>query len=93
MESFDLKDAIYIAIIISTGVATFLSTKHKLKEYIRDKMDYLKDKLHDQEVEIERLKGRDENQQQIIDTFQNQVLNHLPALFEIVNNSKKRKND
>lgn len=89
MESFDLKDAIYIAIIIGTGITTFLSTKHKLKEYIRDRIDELKDKLHNQEVEIERLKGRDENQQQIIDTFQNQVLNHLPALYEIANKSKK----
>jgi len=91
MDYFGIKDVIYIATIIGTGIATFLTTKHKLKEYIRDRVDILKDCIHKQEVEMEKLKGRDENQQQIIDTFQKQVLDHLPALFEILNNSKKNK--
>jgi len=91
MEHFGLRDVIYIAIVIGTGVATFLSTKHKLKEYVRDRVDLLKDKIQAHEVEIARLKGRDENQQQIIDTFQKQVLDHLPALYEIATNAKKSK--
>ena len=91
MGGLDVKDAIYIALIISTGIATFLTTKHKLKEYIRDRIDCLTDKIHTHEVEMERLKGRDENQQQIIDTFQKQVLDHLPALYEIATNAKKSK--
>lgn len=93
MGSLDIKDAIYIALIIGTGIATFLTTKHKLKEYIRDRIDCLTDKIHTQEVEMEKLKGRDENQQQIIDTFQKQVLDHLPSLIEVANNNKKSKND
>ena len=64
----DLKDVGYIVGIVGTAIATFLTTKHNLKEYVRDKLEDLKDKLHKQEVEIERLKGRDENQQQIIKT-------------------------
>lgn len=91
MENFGIKDVIYIATIIGTGIATFLSTKHKIKEYVRDKVESLKDRIHDHELEMEKLKGRDENQQQIIDTFQKQVLDHLPTLFEIATNSKKSK--
>jgi glutamate synthase domain-containing protein 3 len=91
MENFGLRDVIYISIAIGTGIATFLTTKHKLKEYVRDSVDSLKDKIHAHEVEMERLKGRDENQQQIIDTFQKQVLDHLPALYEIATNAKKSK--
>jgi Na+/glutamate symporter len=90
MENFGIRDVIYIATIIGTGIATFLSTKHKLKEYVRDKIESLKEKIHSQEVEMEKLKGRDENQQQIIDTFQKQVLDHLPALYEIANNNSKK---
>lgn len=91
MEQFGIRDVIYFAAIIGTGITTFLSTKHKLKEYVRDKVELLKDKIHKQEVEMEKLKGRDENQQQIIDTFQKQVLDHLPALYEIVTDYKKSK--
>lgn len=69
-------------------MATFLTTKHNLKEYVRDKIDLLKDKLSKQNLEIERLKGKDENQQQIIDQFQKQILDHLPALFQILQDKK-----
>ena len=59
-----------------------------------DKIQLTKEKLKDDikglELEIERLKGKDENQQQIIDQFQKQVLNHLPDLFEILKKNKNR---
>ena len=89
MDSFGIRDIIYVSVIFATGVATFLGTKHNLKDFIRDKYDSLQDKLYDQSLEIERLKGKDENQQQIIDTFQKQVLDHLPALFDILGEKGK----
>ncbi|MCZ2129697.1 MAG: hypothetical protein LC109_05455 [Bacteroidia bacterium] len=85
---FGLRDIIYIVGIVTTAVATFLTTKHNIKEFVRDKLDSLKDLLNDQKIEIERLKAKDENQQQIIDQFQKQVLDHLPALFEILKEKK-----
>lgn len=83
---FGIKDVLYIVGIIVAGLSTFYTTKHNLKEYVRDRLDGLKDKLHGQEVEIERLKGRDENQQQIINQFQTYILDHLPKIYEIINN-------
>lgn len=88
---FGLKDMLYIVGIIVAGLSTFYTTKHNLKEYIRDKLENLKDKIHKQEVEIERLKGRDENQQQIINQFQTQILDHLPKIYEIINNQTNNK--
>ena len=84
---------VYITITVGSialsAVITFFATKYGLKEHTNNKFNDLKDRLHDQELEIEKLKGRDENQQKIIDTFQNQVLDHLPTLYEIVNKKKE----
>jgi len=88
---FDLRDLITIMAIVASTIVTFLGTKHSLKEYVRDKVDALKDKVHLQEIEIEKLKGRDENQQQIIKMFQSQILDHLPKIYEIISNNKKIK--
>ena len=87
----DLKDVGYIVGIVCTAIATFLTTKHNLKEYVRDKTDELKDKIHKQELELEKLKGRDENQQQIINLFQSQILDHLPKIYDLINTQKKIK--
>ncbi|WP_421497820.1 hypothetical protein [Flavobacterium columnare] len=87
----DLKDVGYIVGIVGTAIATFLTTKHNLKEYVRDKTDELKDKIHKQELELEKLKGRDENQQQIINLFQSQILDHLPKIYDLINTQKKIK--
>ena len=32
----DLKDGLYIGGIIATAIISFLGTRHKLKEYVRD---------------------------------------------------------
>lgn len=88
--NFDFRDLITIVGVVSSAIVTFLGTKHSLKEYVRDKVEILKDKVHLQEIEIEKLKGRDENQQQIIKTFQNQVLDHLPKIYEIINSQKTK---
>lgn len=90
----DIKDVLYIIGIVAAGIGTFLTTKHNLKEYVRDKVDELKDKIHKQEIEIEKLKGRDENQQQILKMLQTQVLDKIPNVLDSntnnQTNSKKR---
>lgn len=95
MENFGLRDVIYIATIVATAVGTFLATKHNIKEFVRDKLDEfrekftsIKDNINEQKIEIERLKAKDEYQQQIIDQFQKQILDHLPDLFEILKEKK-----
>jgi len=88
MDNFGLRDIIYISTIVATMVGTFFGTKHSLKEFVRDKVDILKDKLNEHKIEIERLKSKDENQQQIIDQFQKQVLDYLPDLFEVLKERK-----
>jgi len=91
MDPLSLRDVIYVGIIILTGVATFLTTKHNLSDKIQLTKEKLKDDIKSLELEIERLKGKDENQQQIIDQFQKQVLDHLPDLFEILKDKKAKK--
>lgn len=91
MDNIAVQLLIGIALMAFSAVVTFFSTKHNLKEYTNNKYNELKDKLHKQELELEKLRGRDENQQQIIDTFQSQVLNHLPALLEVATKIKKPK--
>ncbi|NVO08488.1 MAG: hypothetical protein HXX16_00870 [Bacteroidales bacterium] len=88
MDSFELKDLIYISTFVATIVGTFFATKHSIKEFVRDRVDVLKDKLNEQKIEIEKLKSKTDNQQQIIDQFQKQVLDHLPDLFEIIKEKK-----
>lgn len=70
------------------AIVTFFTTKHSLKEYIRDKTDVLNDKIHKQEIEIQQLKIKIETQIQVTTTFQNLILEHLPKLYSIIDNNK-----
>ena len=78
----DWKDVGYLVGIVGTSIATFLTTKHNLKEYVRDKVDELKEKIHRQEIELEKLKTRDENQQQILKMFETNILDKMPKVTE-----------
>ena len=91
MDPLGLRDIIYVGVILLTGVVTFLTTKHNLSDKIQVTKESLKEDLKNLELEIERLKGKDENQQQIIDQFQKQVLDHLPDLFEILKDKKGKR--
>jgi len=51
---------------------------------IRDKHDENTKSLTELRIEIERLKSKDELQQQVIDQFKNQVLEHLPKMFKLL---------
>ncbi|GEM_PF-5418633 len=51
----------------------------------------LKEKIHKAEIEIEKLRSKQELQKMIIDQFKEQVLNHLPDLFKALNNKRNDK--
>lgn len=88
MNEFGTRDILYLIGIIVSAVVTFLSTRHKIKELIRDKNEETKEKISELKIEIEKLKAKDDLQQQIIEQFQKQVLEHLPKLFQIIENNK-----
>jgi len=85
MEAFSIKDGIYIIGLIVTAVVTFLGTRHKLKEYIRDKNDALTKDIHQLQLDMKDLKHRDELQQQVIDQTSKQIDSLVPKLFEVLN--------
>ncbi len=90
MDEKTINIIFYLFGLILTGVTSFLITKHNLSDKIRDsKEDFIK-RIGDLNVEIEKLKGKDEVQQQIIDSFTNQVLKHLPDLYSLL---KEKRND
>lgn len=87
----EIKDIVYLGVILLTGAGTFFGTKINLIDKIQKTKEELKDKIVELDKEIERLKAKDDLQQQIIDQFQKQVLDHLPALFEILKDKKGKK--
>jgi len=87
----DLKIIIpLISIIIGTVVA-FYKMKNEYDKELRETDKELNDKIHKLEIELEKIKGRDENQQQIINLFQTQILDHLPKIYDLINTTKKIK--
>lgn len=87
----DLKIIIpLISIIIGTVVA-FYKMKNEYDKELRKTDKELNDKIHRLEIELEKIKGRDENQQQIINLFQTQILDHLPKIYDLINSTKKIK--
>lgn len=88
---FGLKDILYIVGIVVSALGTFLGTRHKLKEYIRDKNDELKNKLHDFELKLKDQKAKDDLQQQVIDQIGKQMDDLVPKLIEALNERKKSK--
>ena len=61
----EIKDLVYIGVILLSGGGIFFGARYKLSEKIQLTKEELKDKIKEIEIEIERLKGKDENQQQI----------------------------
>jgi hypothetical protein len=91
MELIPIKDLLYTLSIVVAVVVTFYTTKHNLKDYIRDKLEECnhkvstnKDMIANQNVEIEKLKTSLEYQKQILDQFQKQILPHLPDIFMLI---------
>jgi hypothetical protein len=86
-----------LTLIVGVVVA-FYKMKNEFKEELNkvekefsEKLVKQNQKTHQLEIDIVTLKGRDENQQQIINQFQSQVLDHLPKIYEIINNQTNNK--
>ena len=88
---FEIKDVIYIVSIVSSTIITFLGTRHKMKEYIRDKHDALKDQLHTLNLKLQEQKSKDDLQQQVIDQIGKQMNDLIPKLIDQVETKKARK--
>lgn len=86
---FGIKDMLYIVGIVVSAIISFLGTRHKLKEYIRDKNDILKDKIHNLELLLKEQKSKDDLQQQVIDQIGNQMDNLIPKLVESLKQKKQ----
>jgi mannitol-specific phosphotransferase system IIBC component len=86
---FEIKDVIYIAGIVASAIISFLGTRHKLKEYVRDKNDILKEKLSDLRVQLTEQKAKDDLQQQVIDQIGKQMDNLIPQLIQALNHKKE----
>lgn len=86
---FGLKDVLYIVGIVASTLISFLGTRHKLKEYIRDKNDILKDQINDLKVKLQEQKSRDDLQQQVIDQIGKQMDNLIPKLLEGLQHKKQ----
>ncbi len=96
MESIPIKDLLYILSGVVAVVITFFTTKHNLKDFMRDKMDECnskvnanKDLIAQQNIELERLKTSLEYQKQILDQFQSQILTHMPDIFMLIGERRK----
>lgn len=82
--NFEISTVLSLVVAIGGGIAAFFSAKAGVKDYMRDKIDELKSQQHKLELEIERLKNKDELQQQIIDQLDKHVLKNLPTFFEVL---------
>lgn len=86
---FELKDVLYIIITIGSVVATHFVSRHKFREEfdkkikeLNDKIDLLKSKDASQDVELEKLRSKDELQGQVIDQIKGQMDLILVQLFD-----------
>lgn len=86
---FEIKDVIYIAGIVASAIISFLGTRHKLKEYVRDKNDVIKEKLSDLRVQLAEQKAKDDLQQQVIDQIGKQMDKLIPQLIEALKHKKE----
>ena len=85
MEYIAIKDLLYIGGIILSAVVTFVSTKYRLQEMIRDKHDENTKAVHELRLEIERLRSRDDLQQTTIDQLKNHLMDSLKLLYTNTN--------
>ena len=86
-----LSIIVTIVIFIIGTVVAFHKMKNEYDKELRKFDKDLNEKIHKLEIELEKLKGRDENQQQIINLFQTQILDHLPKIYDLINSTKKIK--
>lgn len=89
IDSFNIKDVIYIVGIVSAAVTTFFVTKHGIKDYMRDKYDSLFREMQEMKLSMKDLEHKDELQQQVIDQISKNIDDVNTKLFDALN---KREN-
>ncbi|MEQ9423760.1 MAG: hypothetical protein RJQ09_05030 [Cyclobacteriaceae bacterium] len=82
---FSIKDIATIVSIIITAIVTFFTTKHNLKDYIRDRIDEINKDLSHLKVENERLKGQITLQKQISDMLSGRVFDKIEDIEKKIN--------
>lgn len=87
MENLGIRDIFYVIMIIVAAVSSFQAARFGLKNLIKDKNHEVKKEINDLKIEIERLKGKDGLQQQVIDQFKEVIFDWLDS------QSKRRKSD
>lgn len=88
--NFEIKDLIYTIGIVVSAVISFLGTRHKMKEYIRDKNDELKNEIIELKSKGQELKFKDELQQQVIDQIGKQIDELITKLISEINHKKAK---
>lgn len=92
MKEIDLlRTSLTILGFVAAAVASYFTTLYKVKEAFRDKIDEQNKQLNDLKVEIEKLKSRDDLQQQVIDQLKQHVLNNLPAFYKAIEQKESKK--
>ena len=86
-----LRTAGLILGIILSGVAVYFKTINQLEHRFRDKIDDQNKQINDLRLEMVNLKSKDDLQQQVIDQIKKQVLDNLPAFYEVLNQKEKKK--
>ena len=86
---FEIKDVLYIIGMGGSALISFLGTRHKLKEYIRDKNDQLNEKIHKLEIQLNNLKSKDDLQQQVLDQIGSQMNIIINQLLKAIDHKNK----
>jgi len=88
---FGLKDILYIGGIVLSAVITFITSRHKLKDFVRDKNDELKEQINTLKLDLKDQKEKDNLQQQVIDQIGKQMDGLIPKLIDAIQNKKQKK--
>lgn len=89
---FGIKDILYFVGLVVSIIATFLGTRYKLKEYVRDRHDSLKEELNSIRLQLKEQEHKDALQQQVIDQMSSFINSVLPK-FEVQHRDSKQKKD
>ena len=81
--------SLYIAGIVASAIISFLGTRHRLKEYVRDKNEGLVEKIGNLKVQLAEQKAKDDLQQQVIEQIGKQMDNLIPQLIQALTLKKE----
>ena len=86
---FTLKDVLYIIGLVATVIITFFTTKHGIKEYVRDKLDERQKELEDLKIRISRLESKEDLQEQVSSQIGLHMDKLIPQLQKALNSKEQ----